>query len=113
MVNEPCPLADRRAVGRTLAHVLDAMLGGCDCAPEGHVPVQFRACFVGDPSAYGIASAGELTPYAAEILADDARWAGAGRLDLFLGAAPLALRTRMRHQVAQLQASGIDVRIHD
>jgi len=113
MVNPPCPLTTRRAVGRTLSHVLAAMLGGCERTPQGPVAVQFRACFAGDPSAHGIASAGELTPYAAEILADDARWAGGGRLDLFVGAAPLALRTRTRHEVAQLQASGIDIRIHD
>ena len=98
----------RHAIRRTLAGVLDAALG----SRRG---MRFAAQVLDAQRVPVFASAGDLTPYDAELLADEMHQAGHGaRVDLFVGPEhAAALRTLANRQLAQLRKRGLAIHLRE
>lgn len=103
----------RRTRSRNLAVVLETALGGRG-APTPTRPVRYAAQVFDDRHAPVLASAGDLTPYAAELLADEVRRASHGsRVDLFVQPeAGVALRNLTR-RIERITDRGLDIRVHE
>lgn len=102
-------------MSRSVAAVLVTALGGRarPCASEGRV--RFRL-YVPDPAARTTrTSAGDLTPYAAELLADEMRGARSDcRVELFVHAGTAAsFAASVRRHLERLRRRGIEVRVSE
>lgn len=100
---------DRRLVRMSVASVLRAVLEAKRVAraPDGSVCFRLQ---VADPATGTRTSAGELDPYAAELIADELR---VGRVECFVTDATAALLgVGVRRRIAALRARGVDVLIH-
>ena len=91
--------------------VLAAALDQGRCLPPSEGPVRFRA----GGHAPMPASAGDLTPYAVEILADEVRAAAGGvRVDLYVGTDSAAPFCACFHsELDRLHDHGVVIHIHD
>jgi len=100
---------DRRLVRLTVASVLRAVLEANRVARAPDGSVRFRLQ-VADPTTGTRTSAGELDPYAAELIADEVR---GGRVECFVTDATAAmLGVGVRRRIEALRARGVDVLIH-
>jgi hypothetical protein len=107
--------ADGRHVTRSFGALLTMALGVRRAAWTPPPSIRFRAD-VPDPGAHAVrTSAGELTPYAAELLADEMRGVrGDRRVELFVesGLAARLGASAQRH-IEYLRSHGVEVRISE
>jgi len=104
-----------RAMNRALSVVLDAALRGVEGARGSRDRAHFTAELFDEIHVPLFASAGDLTPYGAELLADEVRQkAYCARVDLFVGPErAAALRVFANRQIDQLRDSGLAIHIHE
>jgi hypothetical protein len=104
-----------RAMSRTLSVVLDAALSHRGDSPGPRRPVRFVAQLLDDRRDPVFASGGDLTPYVAELLAEEVRWAArTTRVDLFVGPESAAtLRVLAHRQIERLHHHRLAIHVHD
>ncbi len=105
--------ADDRHVTRSIGALLAMALGARRAAWTPPPSVRFRADAAGAQALR--TSAGELTPYAAELLADDMRCAlGDRRVELFVESGMAARLDASAHRhIEHLRRHGVEVRISE
>ena len=101
-------------MSRVLSVVLDAALGSGE-ARGSQCCARFTVELLDERRVPVFASAGELTPYAAELLAEEVRQTSCGaRVDLFVGSErAAALRVYAHRQIGQLRDRGLAIHVHN
>ena len=104
-----------RAMSRTLSVVLDAALSHRGDSPGPRRPVRFAAQLLDDRRDPVFASGGDLTPYVAELLAEEVRRAArTARVDLFVGPESATTRRVFAHrQIERLHHRRLAIQVHD
>jgi hypothetical protein len=102
-------------MNRALSVVLDAALRGVEGARGSRDRAHFTAELLDERHVPLFASAGDLTPYGAELLAEEVRQKAYGaRVDLFVGPErAAALRVFANRQIDQLRDYGLAIHIHE
>ena len=106
-------IAAARARSRNLALVLATALGGRGAPPPAR-PVRYAARVFGGRHVPVLASAGDLTPYVAEILTDEVLHAPYGsRVDLFVDADACPVLRTLTRRLERITQRGLDIHVHD